>query len=60
MGVAFDWVQDEPKEEDTVVEVEGANIILDPKIIEKTPYMNVDYAEQGKFGYDFIINYFKH
>ena len=23
MGVAFDWVLDEPKEDDTVVEVEG-------------------------------------
>ena len=60
MGVAFDWVQDEPKEDDTVIEVEGANIILDSKIMEKTPYMNIDYAEQGDWGADFIINYFKH
>lgn len=58
-GVAFDWVQDEPKEEDTILEVEGAHIILDPQIMEKTPYMNVDYGE-FEWGSDFIINYSKY
>lgn len=60
MGAAYDWVQDEPKEDDTVLEIEGANIILDPKVVANTPYMNVDYKAYGPFDPDFIFNYFKH
>ena len=59
MGVAFDWVLDEPKEGDTVVDVEGVSVILDRKVVENTPYMNIDYAAHGPFEPDFIINYFK-
>lgn len=59
MGALFDWVQDEPNKDDTEIEVEGANIVLDPKVIEHTPYMNIDYKQQGDFDPDFVINYFK-
>lgn len=59
-GVSFDWVQDEPNEEDTVVEVEGANIVLDPKVVANTPYMNINYGSHGPFDPDFIINYSKY
>ncbi len=58
MGVAFDWVQDEPREDDTVVDVDGVNVILDPGVMANIPYMNIDHAED-QWGPDYIINYFK-
>ncbi len=59
MGAIFDWVLDEPNEEDTEIEVEGANVVLDPKVIEHTPYMNIDYKQLGDFDPDFVINFYK-
>ncbi|AFS79142.1 iron-sulfur cluster biosynthesis family protein [Gottschalkia acidurici 9a] len=58
MGVAFDWVQDEPTENDEMFDVEGVNVFIDKKTVNKTPYINIDYGN-FPWGDDFIINYSK-
>ena len=58
-GALFDWVLDEPNEEDTQIELEGANVVLDPKVIANTPYMHINYKQLGDFDPDFVINYLK-
>ena len=56
MGTAFEWVQDEPTENDEIFEVEGVRVIIDKKTVGKIPYINIDHGE-FPWGEDFIINY---